>query len=322
MPPVSRKQAMTWFRTEFGAEINAAIKSTAFSLDLLTAIAYQETGYIFSRLLGKGMGRGDILRLCVGDTLDAPNRSAFPKTAAILKSWSPHGPAIFAVARQALVDMAPHVPGYSSSNPNKFCHGFGIFQYDIQFCKVDPQYFVDRSWQQFSNALAKAVSELHAAQGRVPSLRGKSSLTEIEQIQVAIAYNRGTYNPDKGLKQGHRDSSGKYYGEYIFDYLQEAKTLPLPPKASGPRLILAKHPDSAASSWVYQEMRTATFAANRYSVDQAELLRFLGLPEVGGVGFVADILRGNNLQYTVSDAHKSDSLNPRVYVFVGLAGEI
>ena len=73
-----------------------------------------------------------VVALCVGDTLDSDKgREAFPKTKADLLS-KPNGEAMFEIARQALLDMAQHVPGFKGvvANPNKFCHGYGVFQYD------------------------------------------------------------------------------------------------------------------------------------------------------------------------------------------------
>lgn len=317
------RDTMTWFRNEFGNEIQSALVGTPFDLDLLTAIAYQETGYLVSQYLEQQLGRGDVLRLCVGDSLDYPNRKAFPRTKAALMAWSPHGPGIFSVAREALLDMAAQAKGYSGAakNPNKFCHGFGIFQYDLQHCKLDPEYFLHRKWHSFQASLDKCVQELKAAQSRVPAIAKKKTLTEDERIMVAIAYNRGSYNPNKRLKQGHFDGS-KYYGEYIFDYIQIAKTLPTPPPAKGPRLIVAKHPDASASAFAYAQLHSAEFKSGRFTVDYDEAAAWLGIPSKGGRALIKDILTNANLAYTVSEKHKKDPVNPRVYVFVGKSSEI
>ena len=104
------------------------------------------------------------------------------------------------------------------SNPNKFCHGFGIFQYDIQFCKKDPEYFIDKKWKIFGNALAKGITELKAAQ-KTAKLGAKNQLTDAELAHVAIAYNTGRFNPSRGLKQGFKDSTGKFYGELVAQYI-------------------------------------------------------------------------------------------------------
>ncbi|HEX8666904.1 MAG TPA: hypothetical protein VF727_00850 [Allosphingosinicella sp.] len=220
---------MLWFKTQFQAQVNAGVAGTPFDLDMVTAIASQETGHIWSRLRKTTMTVERILELCVGDTLDAPNRSAFPKNKAALLA-APNGLAMFNIARAALVDMAQHVPGFPASNPNKFCHGYGIFQYDIQFFKVDPQYFLQRRYIHFDESLGKCLSELQAARKRI-GFGTKTHLSDFEMAAVAIAYNTGRFKPEKGLKQGFFDGE-KFYGERFADFLALARSVPTP--APGP----------------------------------------------------------------------------------------
>jgi hypothetical protein len=134
--------AIAWFKKNFGPKLGKAVAGTPFSADMVTAIAYQETGYIWSVLVDKQLSLQKVLELCVGDTLDAPNRAAFPRTKAELIA-APRGQDMFRIACQALVDMAQYIPGYQKvvGNPDKFCHGYGIFQYDLQFFKTDPAFF-------------------------------------------------------------------------------------------------------------------------------------------------------------------------------------
>ena len=215
--------AIRWFKTEFGADIEAAVAGTAYTLDMLVAVACQETGGTWNALRKKGLPTARIIELCVGDTLDQDKgRAAFPKNKAALLA-AERGDEMFKVARDALLDMAQFIPGYqgAASNPNKFCHGFGVFQYDIQFFKVDPDYFLERRYIHFDQTLRKCVEELKGAQTR-NGWSGKTSLTEIEMIGVAIAYNAGSYKPSAGLKQGHFDGT-KFYGENIFDFLRLSK---------------------------------------------------------------------------------------------------
>jgi hypothetical protein len=141
---------------------------------------------------------------------------------------------MFKIANASLKDMAGFIPGYAAAaaNPDKFCHGYGIFQYDIQFFKTDPDYFLQRRWTDFSQTLGKAIGELKAKMGpaKVP---GKISLTDMEMAQVAIAYNRGSYDPAKGLKQGFKDGSGRFYGENFADYLRRSKAIETPDTEPG-----------------------------------------------------------------------------------------
>jgi len=217
-----------WFKVNFGASVAAVAAGTPFDLDMVTAIACQETGHIWSVLRHKNMPVARILELCVGDTLDAPKRSAFPKTKADLVS-APNGQQMFNIARAALVDMAQFVPGFPVSNPDKFCHGYGIFQYDIQFFQVDPQYFLQRRYVNFADSLGKCLQELKAAAKRI-GYQAKTHLTDAEKAAVAIAYNTGRYNPAKGLKQGYFDGT-KYYGERFADFLALAQSVAAPPAA-------------------------------------------------------------------------------------------
>jgi hypothetical protein len=133
---------------------------------------------------------------------------------------------MFAIARKALVDMAKHIPGFQVTNPNKFCHGYGMFQYDLQFFLKDPDYFLEKRYEKFSNTLGKAVEELLAAAKRI-GFQNKTSLTDFEQAAVAIAYNTGGFKPSKGLRQGHFNGT-RFYGEEIFDFIRLSRTVPVP----------------------------------------------------------------------------------------------
>lgn len=219
------KQAIAWYKQNFGAKTKAVVHGTPFSADLIVAIACQETGGTWNTLRQKGLPLDQILELCVGDTLDAPNRSAFPKTKADLVA-APRGQQMFDLAHKALVDMAVHIAGYQAvaKRADKFCHGFGMFQYDIQFFKTDADYFLNKDYADFDKALGKCVGELKAAQKR-NGWQNKTSLSEDEMIGVAIAYNAGSYKPEKGLKQGFFDGT-KFYGENISAFLHLSQSVP------------------------------------------------------------------------------------------------
>lgn len=235
-----------WFKQTFGAEIEAALQGTPFELDMITAIACQETGYIWSILRKKSLPADRILALCVGDTIDyggpGKGRQAFPKTKAALIAEH-NGHAMFAVARQALEDMSRYVPGYGKAvqNPAKFCHGYGVFQRDLQFFKVDPDYFLERRYERFDETLAHCLAELRRGLGKL-GFESKASLTDAEFAMVAIAYNTGGYNKAKGLKQGHF-SDGKHYGEWIVHFLQLAHAVEAEAVAvvsGGPHVVIAR----------------------------------------------------------------------------------
>ena len=132
---MSDLENIKWFKNQFKTKMEDILRGMPFSLDMLTAIAMQETGYIWGPLREQMMV-GEILKLCVGDTLDVPkrNKDAFPQNKADLLSV-PNGDRMFRIAREALEAVAKYNAGYrrvAKAYPNKFCHGFGIFQYDLQ----------------------------------------------------------------------------------------------------------------------------------------------------------------------------------------------
>lgn len=216
-----------WFKDTFGSRVTAAIENTPFSLDMVSAIALQETFELWSKFFNdNSLSEEQKLKLCVGDTLDAPNRSAFPVNRAALEAFA-RGDEMFVVARRALESLAPYSNIYkrvAETNPNKFCHGFGIFQFDIQHFRTNPDYFLEERWQHFDQCLEVLIGELNDALLRAyPG--GNDSLTDDEMVFVAIAYNRGSVDFSRGFKQGFRDASGKFYGEYMRDYIQLAKSV-------------------------------------------------------------------------------------------------
>src|SRR5262245_46884139 len=118
-----------WFKSTFSSEVEQAVAGTPFSPDLIAAIAAQETGHICGPL-HKTLDVATLLEICVGDTLDADKgRKAFPRTRDDLIA-DQRGEDMFRIAHDALVGMAAHVPSFAADakRPNKFCHGYGIFQ--------------------------------------------------------------------------------------------------------------------------------------------------------------------------------------------------
>ncbi len=221
--PQGRINGTRWFKQQFGSKIESAFQGSPFDLDLATAIALQETYYIWGTIY-KTQPLAEVLKVCVGDTLDTPNRSAFPKNREALEAY-PQGKAMFKVAREALESVAKYNQTFKNvfdSNPNKFCRGYGIFQLDLQFFQEDPDYFLDKKWYDFDNCSLKFVEELNAAMKRAYGII-KQTLTDEEKIYVAIAYNRGSVDFSREFKQGYQDNSGKYYGEYVWEYFQMAK---------------------------------------------------------------------------------------------------
>lgn len=218
----ANEDGIRWLRKNFGDKINTAIAGTPFTANLVVAIALQETGFIW-KPQSKKLKPDEVLALCVGDTLDYPKRTAFPRTRDALEQ-KPRGKEMFKVARAALVNLGTINKTYkkiAKANQNKMCHGFGMFQYDLQFFLDDPDYFIDRDWANFDGTVGHCAKELKSKLIRVYG-KDKKSLTDKEQVYVAIAYNKGSADTSKGFKQGYKDDSGVYYGEHIDEYLKLA----------------------------------------------------------------------------------------------------
>lgn len=211
--------AIDWFRDSFGSEIQAQAAGRPYTPRRIMSVALQETYYVWAPHY-KVRPVERVLELCVGDTIDHPKRSAWPHDRKALLA-SENGAALFTVARAALKDVAQYNSAYRRmyKRPHKFCRGFGIFQYDLQFAKRSPDFFLNREWLSFSRCLEEFLRELDEAQERqYGQVRG--DLTDFEFAMVAIAYNRGKANLSRGLRQGHRDAQGRYYGEKLWDFLQ------------------------------------------------------------------------------------------------------
>src|SRR3954463_9861093 len=200
---------MLWFKQQFRKKIEPAIAGTPFTVDLLTALACQETGEVWPILRKTDLSVDRILELCVGDTKDAHSqtdpRHTWPATKEqLLAAPNGKGQQMFDLARKALEDMADYVHSYqvARSNSTKFCHGFGIFQYDIQFFKDEPEYFLDKQYANFDACLQKCLKELRE-QAHGIGLGNQSTLSDRQLAYVAIAYNIGAghFREDRGLDQ-------------------------------------------------------------------------------------------------------------------------
>jgi peptidoglycan hydrolase-like protein with peptidoglycan-binding domain len=274
------RDALRWFQTAFDSELRSAVAGTPFDIDLLSALAYHETGYLWQTLLAAGLKKNEVLALCVGDTIDGGvrrGRRAFPRDKTQLLGH-PKGKAMFTIARAALVRVARHIPGYAAAaaHPDKFCRGFGIFQRDLQFFPSDPAFFLETQWSDAEACFGRVMDELKQAMVR-QGWSSKTILSDEEKLFVAIAYNRGRADLSRGLKQGHRNADGKYYGELVAAYYDLARSIPgavggagralsgarispfvplakAPPKYPG-RLLLRDSPQKAAVRRIQQRLR-------------------------------------------------------------------
>src|SRR6266849_3758725 len=235
------KDDIKWFKEQFAADVVPALAGTPLSFDLICAIAFQESGELWSRLRSN-QPRAEVLRLSVGDTLDEPNRSAFPKNKDELIAAS-NGQEMFDLAHQLLVQMgnATGIEAYQhlGTRPNKFVHGYGIFQYDLQFFLEDFDFFLQQRWKSIDVCVDKMMKELKGALHQL-GFSNRTSLNDLESAFVAIVYNTGfgNFRKSRGLAQGRNDGT-HFYGENIDRYLQIARSIPTtmlpPPPPGGPQ---------------------------------------------------------------------------------------
>ncbi|MEH7906244.1 DUF2272 domain-containing protein [Rhizobium laguerreae] len=264
---MSIKEEIKWFKTNFASDIVPALAGTPLSFDLICAIAFQESGELWSKLR-LHLPREEILRLSVGDTLDAPNRSAFPKNRAELVDAN-RGGEMFDFAHGLLGEMAEAtgIEAYQrvARRPEKFVHGYGIFQYDLQFFKIDPDFFLEQRWQNIDACVDKMVTELKHALRQL-DLDDKQSLTDLESAFTAIVYNTGfgNFRKSKGLQQGHFDGT-HFYGENIDQFIKIAREIPNPATGDAPVHIMGAAAVIAEPSIV--------------SIAKAEFDRFNGIDE-------------------------------------------
>lgn len=222
---MSAHKEIVWFLETFGARIETAIKETPFTLPMFAGIAYQETGYLWPHIRKLTDGEEAFLEACVGDIIGAPRRNAFPRSSTDLKAL-PNGTKMYDIGRDAMRALGEVAPVYAKyvRHKERFCRGYGLFQYDLQFFKEDPNYFLSKGWSSFDGTFGKALSEATTKAKRL-KLYHDSKHTIDEATKVAIAYNRGSYNLDLGLQQGHKNAAGEFYGELVYRYIKLATRL-------------------------------------------------------------------------------------------------
>ena len=177
MPTVD---AIRWFKSHFHRRIDTAVAGTPFTVDMLTAIACQETGH-FWNILRNRMTTAEVLALCVGDTLDATKgRKAFPKTKADLLA-KPNGQQMFDIARKALVDMSQFISGFQRCRiePEQVLPWLRHISVRSAVLPRGSDYFLQQRYADFEASLAKALEELKSKQRKI-GLSGRTTVTELE----------------------------------------------------------------------------------------------------------------------------------------------
>ena len=170
MRPITDRQAriaIQWLDGCFGEEVNKAVKSPFTASDLY-GIVCQETAYFWLQFLGR-LTPKDIVARCVLDgsgDVAGTSRSAFPKNTAEFRSK--YGNEF----TETLIKEGNKTRLLRGLRPwSKIYKGYGIFQYDLQFVKMDEYFFRERQWYVFNACLLRCVGELdrtYARWGTVP----------------------------------------------------------------------------------------------------------------------------------------------------------
>ena len=158
--PLTKSQAIkciTWLKTNYLTDLQAAVAGTPFTADTLCGIACQETANVWFNWINK-KSAAEILALCVFDASgDFPGtrRSAFPKnTAAFRAKYGEQ----FANMLIAEANISRKARGLSARD--WIYKGYGIFQYDLQHIVKDEAFFANKQWQSMAICLKKVMEEL------------------------------------------------------------------------------------------------------------------------------------------------------------------
>jgi hypothetical protein len=126
-----------WLMGNIGDALRKRVKNTPFSVALLCAMAYQESGYFWWRrkfLANKSIDQ--VLRLIVLDDV-APRARAFPRdTAAFLadRRFAKLAPTLIAASDAARIEQGGSATG-------KLRFGYGLFQNDLQNILTYPEFW-------------------------------------------------------------------------------------------------------------------------------------------------------------------------------------
>ena len=146
-----------WLEDNFGDQMEAALASTPFSVELACAIACKETG-IYLLPFARDLSPADAIARCVFDASgDAAgtSRNAFPRnTDAFREAYGDD-------LTEMLIDEANQSRLLRGLDQKDWVYkGYGPFQYDLQHIGVDIEFFRDRLWYDFDECLRRFISEM------------------------------------------------------------------------------------------------------------------------------------------------------------------
>ncbi|MEP3198203.1 MAG: hypothetical protein ABJO57_10060 [Lentilitoribacter sp.] len=219
---------MKWFVRTFGDRIDKRIRNTPYTKSFVTAVATQETAYVFGPLRRRIKDEQKLLSLLVLDTYGwSRRRSYFPRSRQELLN-APNGKKMFQIARNSLEAIAKEREGfvdYANERPKQILFGYGIFQYDLQEFRNDPSFFLDKKWYNFEACLEKAIGEFDEKAKQMKYKKPRNKYSRDQLVRIGIVYNLGfkRYKPKGDYSQGFKNpTSGIRYGTYIDNYMKLA----------------------------------------------------------------------------------------------------
>lgn len=133
-----------WLLPQFGDVLRSHGKGTPFSLALICAMAYQESGYRWWRSAFRGKQTPtEVLRLLVLDDASPRKSLKLTRDMASFKASPTYGdltPGLVAAANAAR-EAAKDPDEKPFKDQLRF--GYGLFQYDLQNIESDPHFWVD-----------------------------------------------------------------------------------------------------------------------------------------------------------------------------------
>jgi hypothetical protein len=175
--PISKTQAIRatqWLKLHFGEEIKQAVAGTPWDIDLVCAIACQETAYKWLLWIDK-YPADIILQRCVFDAsgdLPGTKRSAFPVNRAAFEQHYGKELAAMLVAEANKQRAMPQPDAPGGYKPAQYLYkGYGIFQNDLQNIVADRSFFQEKKWYNMRDCLSHLVQELNNKAQQVGNLR-------------------------------------------------------------------------------------------------------------------------------------------------------
>lgn len=155
----SAKTAVKWLKTNFLKELNEGVANTPFSIDVICAIACQETAVYWLQWL-KEYTPSEILIGCVFDTNgDYPEgtRKAFPKNQ--MEFRNKYGDEFTNMLIDAY-NVSRKMRGFKSEKA-WLGKGYGIFQMDLQNVSYDEVFFREKLWGDMTSCIERSLVELN-----------------------------------------------------------------------------------------------------------------------------------------------------------------